>query len=222
MLILFAEDEPDLAELTIDFLATEDIECDYAFDGEIALNLLRENNYDVIVLDITMPRLDGLSVCKKIKEAGITTPIIFLTARDALEDKLAGFDLGAEDYLTKPFELEELTARIKVLAKRKQPQSDNFSCDTLTVNFQQRKATRAGRLLSLSQTQWQLLRLLMINSPNIVSRVAIEDELWPNQDPSKDVLKTLVFRLRNIIDNENDLPLLHTVRGAGIVLTNDK
>jgi len=222
MLILFAEDEPDLAELTIDFLATENIDCDYAFDGTIALNLIRENNYDVIVLDITMPRLDGLSVCKKIKEEGITTPIIFLTARDALEDKLTGFDLGAEDYLTKPFELEELSARIKVLAKRKLIQSNNFTCDTLAVNFQQRKATRAGRLLSLSQTQWQLLRLLMVNSPNIVSRVAIEDELWPNQEPSKDVLKTLVFRLRNIIDNENDLPLLHTIRGAGIVLTNDK
>ena len=118
MLILLVEDEADLAELTIDFLATVDIECDYAFDGINALSLLDKNQYEVIVLDVTMPRLDGFAVCEQLRRSGITTPILFLTARDSLTDKLTGFSLGADDYLTKPFELEELAARIQVLASR--------------------------------------------------------------------------------------------------------
>ena len=104
MLILLAEDERDLAELTIDYLASENIECDYASDGAMAVNLIANNHYEVIVLDVNMPKLDGFKVCQKLKNQGNTTPIIFLTARDNLQDKLKGFALGADDYLSKPFD----------------------------------------------------------------------------------------------------------------------
>jgi DNA-binding response OmpR family regulator len=218
VLILLAEDETDLAELTIDFLETEAIECDYASDGAMAVNLIKENNYEVIVLDINMPKLDGLSVCKQLKENHNTTPVLFLSARDALNDKLTGFELGADDYLTKPFELEELTARIKVLAQRGKTLSNQFKLDTLILNFQQRSASRAARKLTLSANQWQLLELLAKNSPNIISRTRIENTLWPEQHPNKDRLKMLLYRLRSIIDKEGETPLLHTIKGLGVAL----
>lgn len=224
MLILLVEDEADLAELTIDFLATVDIECDYAFDGINALSLLDKNQYQMIVLDVTMPRLDGFAVCEKLRASGITTPILFLTARDSLADKLTGFSLGADDYLTKPFELEELAARIQVLAARgaKASTNTNFELDNLTINYQQHSVVRADKAIAMSPTQWQLLTLLAKHSPNIVDKITIESEMWPDQEPSKDMFKTLIFRLRSLIDNDQETPLIHTIRGAGIALRNHR
>lgn len=224
VIILLVEDETDLAELTIDFLATSNIECDYAFDGINAMNLLVKNTYDVIVLDVNMPRLNGFSVCEEIRALGIATPIIFLSARDTLADKLNGFELGADDYLTKPFELEELAARIQVLATRENKRAINnrFNLDTLTIDYVQRSVSRSGQLLALSPTQWQLLSLLAQHSPHIVDRITIENEVWPDQTPSKDMLKTLVFRLRSLIDSNGETQLLHTIRGAGIALKESK
>lgn len=220
MLVLLVEDETDLAELTIDFLATVDIECDYAFDGINALSLLEKNQYDAIVLDVSMPRLDGFSVCKTLRKLGDSTPILFLTARDSLSDKLKGFNFGADDYLTKPFELEELAARIQVLSTRigKTLSNTSFEIDTLSINYQQRSVLRSDEVIALSPTQWQLLTLLAKHSPNIVDRITIENEIWPDQEPSKDMLKTLVFRLRSLIDNASETPLIHTIRSAGIAL----
>lgn len=220
MLILLVEDESDLAELTIDFIETLNIECDYAFDGANALTLIEKNHYDVIVLDVNMPRMDGFSVCEKVRSLGIATPIIFLTAHDRLADKLNGFSLGADDYLTKPFELEELAVRIQVLAKRETKTTipELFTLNTLSIDYQQRSVSRSGRLIALSPTQWQLLILLAKNSPNIVDRITIEDEIWPDQTPTKDMLKTLIFRLRNLVDNADESKLIHTIRGAGISL----
>ena len=218
MLILLAEDEHDLAELTIDYLHCENIECDYAHDGAMALNLACENSYEVIVLDVMMPRLDGFGVCRELKARGITTPVIFLTAKDALDDKLAGFELGAQDYLTKPFDLPELVARIKVLASRKPQAATVFTLDTLTIDKSQHRVTRGDRELALSPSLWILLTTLAQNSPDVVSRITLENAIWPDDIPGKDSLKTLVFRLRSIIDGTNELPLVQTIRGAGITL----
>jgi len=218
MLVLLAEDEGDLAELTIDFLATADIECDYAFNGEMALNLIAQQSYDVLVLDVTMPKVDGFAVCQQLKMLGDSTPIIFLTARDNLDDKLTGFALGADDYLTKPFELEELVARIKVLAKKNIPRSHTFQLNNLYIDFNQQQVKRAEQTLTLSKTQWQLLTLLAQNSPNVVSKITIEDAIWPQQQPSKAMYKTLIFRLRNLIDLAGEQPLIQTIRGSGIAL----
>ena len=220
MLILLVEDESDLAELTIDYLETLNIECDYAFDGANALTLIASNNYDVIVLDVNMPRMNGFSVCNSVRADGNSTPIIFLTAHDNLADKLNGFALGADDYLTKPFELQELAVRIQVLANRKKKtyQKQLFTLDTLSIDYQQRTVSRSEKLIALSPTQWKLLILLAKSSPEIVDRTTIENEIWPDQLPSKDMLKTLICRLRNLIDSTDELKLVHTVRGAGISL----
>lgn len=218
MLVLFVEDERDLAELTIEFLELEDIECDYADDGQMALNLLSSNVYDVIVLDVNIPKMDGFTLCDKLKSKGDHTPVIFLTARDALNDKLTGFSLGAEDYLTKPFELPELSARIKVLAQRNKPKSTTFELDTLYVNIQQRKIYRSNKEVLLTHTQWLLLAALINHSPNVVDRITLENAIWPDQIPSKDMLKTLVFRVRTLIDLPQEQSLIHTIRGTGIVL----
>lgn len=220
MLILLVEDESDLAELTIDYLETLNIECDYAFDGANALTLIASNNYDVIVLDVNMPRMNGFSVCNSVRADGNSTPIIFLTAHDNLADKLNGFALGADDYLTKPFELEELAVRIQVLANRKNKtyQRQLFTLNTLSIDYQQRTVSRSEKLIALSPSQWKLLILLAKSSPEIVDRTTIENEIWPDQLPSKDMLKTLICRLRNLIDSTDELKLVHTVRGAGISL----
>jgi two-component system, OmpR family, response regulator len=218
MLILYAEDESDLAQLTIDYLDCENIECDYAYDGVMAMNLLAKQHYDVIVLDINMPRLDGFSVCQKLKSSGDNTPVIFLTARDDLSDKLAGFALGADDYLTKPFEVDELVARIKVLAQRKTIKNNVFQIDSLIIDFTARSVSRADRVLALTPNQWSLLTLLAQQSPAVVARLSLENSIWPEQIPSKDMLKTLVFRLRTLIDGEHDKALIHTIRGVGIAL----
>lgn len=217
-LILLAEDQQDLAQLTIDYLDCEDIDCDYAHNGVMALNLVSQNHYDVIVLDVMMPKLDGFAVCRELKAQGHTTPIIFLTAKDTLDDKLAGFELGAEDYLTKPFELPELVARVKVLANRKVKTPAVFQLDSLTIDTNQRRATRSGVELTLSPSLWLLLTTLAQNSPNVVDRISLENILWPDTLPTKDMLKTLVFRLRGIVDRADEPPLVQTIRGAGIAL----
>ncbi len=122
--------------------------------------------------------------------------------------------------MAKPFELEELAARIQVLSKRKSTCSitENFSLNSLTIDYQQRSVSRSGRLIALSPTQWQLLTLLAKKSPNIVDRITIENEIWPDQMPTKDMLKTLIFRLRSLVDSADESRLIHTIRGAGIAL----
>ncbi|WP_448547689.1 response regulator transcription factor [Thalassotalea fusca] len=218
MLVLLAEDEADLAELTIDYLEDEGIECDYAADGKMAINLLESTRYDVIVLDVNMPKADGFTVCNWLKEQLIDTPVIFLTARDSIDDKLLGFETGADDYLTKPFELDELVARLKVLARRKNEARRVFKLEDLTIDYAAHIVTRNNEEISLQPAQWQLLCLLAKHSPNVVSKLDIEGHVWPDQDVNKDMLKTLIFRLRTAIDREGQHALIHTIRGAGIAL----
>ena len=218
MLILLVEDEKELAELVLDYLEEEDIEGDYASDGAMAWSLLQANQYDAIVLDVSMPRMDGFSLATKLKEARIATPVIFVTAKDTLQDKLTGFELGAQDYMTKPFELAELVARLRVLASRVQAQSKHFQLDTLSVDFDAREVSRSDRSLSLSASQWQLLELLARHSPKLVTKDGILQAVWPGQDASSDRYKNLLSRLRSQIDIQGEKPLLHTYRGVGVAL----
>lgn len=218
MNVLLAEDEQDLAELTIDYLEVVGIDCDYAANGQQALNLLQSNQYDVLVLDVNMPKLDGFALCETLKKQGCVTPVMFVTALDALEDKLTGFELGADDYLTKPFEMDELVARLKVLAGRKAVKSNVFELDDLRIDFTTKSATRRGIALQLSANQWVALDVLAKASPSFVSRTALEDAIWPDSEPSKDQLKMLLFRLRQLIDTKGAKPLIHTQRGIGVAL----
>ena len=218
MNILLAEDEQDLAELTIDYLEVEGITCDYAANGQQALNLVQNHEYDVLVLDVNMPKLDGFALCQSLKQQNVQTPVIFVTARDALEDKLTGFELGADDYLTKPFELDELVARLKVLSARKTVVTNRFELDDLQLDFSAKIATRGGKHLNLSVNQWTALETLAKVSPKAISRTQLEDAIWPDSEPSKDQLKMLLFRLRQLVDSNDSTPLIHTQRGIGVSL----
>ncbi len=217
MLVLLLEDEITLAHLVVEYLEGENIECDHASNGQQALQLIVDNEFDVVVLDINVPGLDGLQVCELVRKQGINTPIIMLTARDGLQEKLAGFEGGADDYLVKPFAMEELVARIQVLAQRRQ-RSSVIRIGDLDINIDEKKVRRSGVALNVSPDEWRLLLLLARNSPGVVSKVVMEDEIWPQGMPSPDAFKMLVYRLRKSIELENSSPLLHTIRGVGLAL----
>ncbi len=218
MLALLVEDDLDLAALVIEYLESESIECDIAYNGAMGLELIRQNKYDVIMLDIMMPRMDGLTLCATIRQQGVSTPCLMLTARDTLDDKLAGFERGADDYLVKPFDLPELVARLQALSRRHANPADRLQVADLSLNTKTRQASRNHRTLSLSPIEWQLLEYLMRQSPKVVPRQQLEALIWPDEPPSKDALKTQIYRLRQIVDGKHETPLLHTLRGAGIAL----
>ena len=218
MLVLLVEDDLDLSALVAEFLEDESIECDLAYNGVMGLELIKVNRYDVIIMDVMMPRMDGLTLCTKIRELGISIPCLMLTARDTLEDKLSGFDKGADDYMVKPFDLPELVARLKVLVRRNSNSSALLQVADLTLNVTTHEAHRNGRLLTLSPIEWKLLEMLMRQSPKVVSRDQLESFVWPDDSPSKDALKTQIYRLRQLLDTPDESPLIHTVRGAGICL----
>jgi len=221
MLVLLVEDDLDLSELMLEFLESESIECDLAYNGVMGLELLQRNQYDVIVMDIMMPRMDGLTLCENIRDLGINTPCLMLTARDTLEDKLTGFDHGADDYMVKPFELQELVARLRVLSRRRSNSANLLEVADLCLNTTSHQASRNHRTLPLSPIEWKLLEHLMRESPNVVPRHQLETLIWKDELPSKDALKMQLYRLRQIIDGEHEPPLLHTIRGAGVSLRLD-
>ena len=216
--ILVIEDNEDTAQTIRAYLVHFGYHCDVVHSGVTGLELFGRHGYHLVLLDVMLPDLDGFAVCKRLKDSGNDTPVIFLTARDGIDDKLQGFELGADDYLTKPFEVDELVARIKVLAKRQVKTAKCFELDSLVIDYPRRQVVRADREVPLSVSQWQLLTLLARHSPNLVSKQDIENEIWPEQDVNKDMYKTLIFRLRNLVDTASDKPLIHTVRGAGIAL----
>lgn len=217
MVVLLAEDERDLAVLMIDYLESEGIDCDYACDGSHALQLIQQNTYDALILDINMPGTDGLSVCQMMRQQCNPTSVIFVTARDALDDKLEGFASGAQDYLTKPFAMAELVARLYALQSQRSLSQRLFQLSDLSLNFTTLEASRAGRGLALTASQWQVLEQLASSSPAPVSRQVLEQCLWPDQDVAKGRLKMVMSRLRQLI-NANPPALLHTIVGQGFCL----
>ncbi len=223
MLVLLVEDDLGLAELTLEYLAAEGIEADIAYNGVMGLELIRAHRYDVIILDVMLPRLDGLSLCARLRELGITTPCLMLTARDSLDDKLAGFAQGADDYLVKPFDLPELVARLQVLARRRTAATPLLQVADLVLDTTTRQARRGERPLALSPAEWTLLECLMRASPEVVPRSELERLLWPDEPPSRDALKMQLYRLRQLVDSDRDRdrPLLHTLRGIGVALRAD-
>lgn len=219
MLILLVEDDRQLAATTMSFLNHEGIEVDYADTLARAKQIANQQMYDAIVLDIGLP--DGLGFClaEHFATTHANTPILFLTAENALDNKLKAFSLGALDYLTKPFELAELAIRLKLLnAKKPNINTHCFTLADLTVDLGQRIAVRNQRAITLSPQQWQLLQLLITHYPAPVSKSAVIDTLWPDQDVSSDMYKTLLTRLRKNIVASNETPLIYTIKGVGVVL----
>ena len=214
--VLLVEDHRELAETTGAFLESCGHTVDYAADGLGALHLALTEDYDVVVLDVMLPGPDGIAVCAKLRrEAKLATPVIMLTARDRLEDKLAGFDAGADDYLVKPFDLPELVARVEALARRRQGLAARFEVGDLVLDADTLQVTRAGRPVTLSRSAFTILNVLVREHPRVVSRRQIERELWGDDPPDSDALRSHLYNLRRAVDKPFGAPMIHTVTGSG-------
>ncbi|WP_202965967.1 MULTISPECIES: response regulator transcription factor [Thalassospira] len=218
MMVLLVEDNMDIAGTISDYLTIEGIECDHAFDGETGFQRALTGEYDVILLDIMLPFRDGISICNALRNEGIDTPVLMLTARDTLADKLEGFGAGADDYLVKPFALEELLMRTRVLSRRRSGEIRRFSLGDLIVDFENRHVARSGQAISLSPTSWTILEVLAQNSPHVVTRSRLSMALWQGDPPDTNALKTHLYKLRMRIDKPFDQNLIHTVAGQGVAL----
>ncbi|WP_120498224.1 response regulator transcription factor [Kiloniella sp. EL199] len=218
IMVLLIEDDMDIAGTVSDYLELEGVECDHAFDGIRGFELAQQSNYDVILLDVMLPFRDGMSICEELRANGVDTPILMFTARDTLEDKLQGFQAGADDYLIKPFAMEELLMRTRVLSRRRSGEFKKFNLLDLSVDFDKRVVTRAGKDIKVSPTGWTILEVLSQNSPKLVSRSRLEVALWQGQPPDTNALKTHLYKLRQRIDKPFQHDLIHTVAGQGVAL----
>jgi DNA-binding response OmpR family regulator len=219
--ILLIEDHQDIAELVGNCLEAAGYVVDYAVDGVTGLHLAVSQDFDAIVLDLMLPGMDGLDVCKHLREeAGKDTPLLMLTARDTLEDKIAGLDAGADDYLVKPFEIEELEARIRAMLRRSRGEliTESLQVADLTVDTGTLEVRRQGRLLNVTPIGLKLLLALMRAAPRLVSRRELEREVWGDIVPDSDALRSHLYTLRKAIDKPFDRPLLQTVTGVGFRL----
>lgn len=219
--VLLVEDHRALAETILDFLQTVGFETDYAADGLTGLHLACHHHYDLIVLDVMLPGLNGFDLCARLRnEKAITTPVLMLTARDQLQDKLEGFQHGADDYLVKPFDLPELVARLVALLRRARGEvaQDILQVADLTFHTGTLEVKRAGQTLHLSPTCLRILKILMRESPRVVTREALEQELWGDLLPDSDTLRSHLYKLRRAVDKPFAQPLLHTLAGQGFKL----
>ncbi|MEM1144629.1 MAG: response regulator transcription factor [Pseudomonadota bacterium] len=218
---LLVEDDVDLSAALIDLLEIEGIHCDYATNGRSGLQLAQSNPYDVLIVDVSMPVMNGLSLCEVLRADGCAVPLLMLTARDTLDDKLAGFDAGADDYLTKPFAAEELVARIRALAGRRSAQARRQVVGDLVVDYDRQRAERNGRTLDLTPTSWRLLEALAKVSPSTLPYQALYLAGWGEDMPSKNSFDVQLYKLRRAVDQPGESPMLHTVTGIGVRLGAD-
>ena len=222
--LLLIEDHRDIAEMIAEFFEQRGYVIDHAGDGVTGLHLAVSNHYDVIVADVMMPGMDGITLCRKLREeARRDTPLLMLTARDTLDDKLAGLDAGADDYLVKPFEIRELEARIRTLLRRHRGTQgrDTLRVGDLVLDTSTLTVTRGGTPIKLMPIGIKLLTILMRASPRVVSRQQLEQEVWGDTLPDSDTLRSHLYALRRAIDKPFGRTLLHTLPGLGYRLTDE-
>lgn len=221
MRVLVVEDDPEVQEFLLRVLRDAAWAPDSASSGQRALDALAHSAYDLVVLDVGLPDMDGFSVCRALRARGDRTPVLVLTARNAVNDRVRGLDAGADDYLAKPFAVSELLARLRALARRPATAFEpTLRLADLSLDPATHKSERAGRAISLTAREFSLLEFLLRNSRRLLSRAQILGNVWDdNFDPVANAVDVLVGRVRRKIDTEGSLPLLHTVRGAGYILT---
>jgi len=221
MRLLLVEDDPRIVRFLGKGLREHAYALDVAKNGEEALYQIAINTYDLVILDVMIPAPDGIAVCGEIRRAGHRLPILMLTARDSVEDKIAGLDTGADDYLTKPFEFRELLARLRALLRRNTSlQSPRISVADLVIETAGQNVSRAGHPVRLTTKEYALLEFLARNAGRVVGRAEIAEHVWNEDfDPFSNLIEVYVNRLRSKIDNGQACALLHTRRGAGYVLS---
>lgn len=223
MRVLVAEDEQDLNNIVSAKLAESGHSVDSCLDGKEAMLFLSAAEYDVVILDIMMPGADGFKVLEKIRKEGRKTPVLFLTARDSIQDRVRGLDAGANDYLVKPFSLEELMARVRVLTRSSHGSAHNvLSAGDLTLDIGTREVMRGGKRIELSAKEFQLLEYLMHNKGIVLSREKIENHIWNfDYEGGTNVVDVYISYLRKKIDFPGAQKLIRTVRGVGYVIRDD-
>jgi DNA-binding response OmpR family regulator len=220
MRILLVEDDADLAQFIRKGLKEEHYAVDVAGDGEEGLALAFDNPYDLLILDIMLPKLDGLTLCRRVRDKGIMTPVLLLTARNTVETKVSGFDIGADQFLAKPFAFAELLARIRALLRRgsSQPLAHLQAAD-LRLDPASHRVWRAGQEISLTNKEYALLEFLLRNKNRVLTRTAIIEHVWDiSYDPMTNIVDAHIRALRAKIDRDFSPPLIATVRGAGYML----
>ena len=217
MHILVVEDERKISTFLVKGLRAEGYTVDLAENGSDGLTKALTGNFALIILDIMLPLMDGLTVCKTLRQKKIQTPIIMLTAKDTLDDKLRGFEHGADDYLVKPFSFAELLARIKAVLKRNTIEPvETLSCKDLILNIEKHEVQRQGKIIEMSATEFRLLEFLLRNTQRVVSKQRILEEVWGYDfDPESNIVEVYIKYLRTKLDVGHKEKLIHTVRGAG-------
>ncbi len=221
--ILLIEDNQTIAQQLCEFLEGHQWNIDYADNGRLGISLALENEYDVILLDLNLPDLDGLAVCREIKDKAQTnTPVLMLTARDAFEDKARGFGEGADDYVTKPFELRELALRCQALARRRHLHlGQSINIGDLLIEKRQHQAYRQGQLLKLTSIGFSILTTLAEAYPQAVSRSSLIHSIWGDEPPDSDALRSHIYSLRQALDKPFEKAMLKTITNLGFKLDAD-
>ena len=221
MRVLLVEDDPGIARFVSKGLREQAYAVDVATSGENALYQTAINSYDLMILDVMIPAPDGFAVCRELRKAGQRMPILMLTARDAVEDRISGLDQGADDYLTKPFEFRELLARLRALLRRPENlRRESITVSDLVLDTAGQNVYRAGQQISLTTKEYALLEFLARNAERVVGRAEIAEHVWDEQfDPFSNLIEVYVNRLRRKVDGRSNSPLIHTRRGAGYVLS---
>jgi len=217
MRVLVVEDEPAIADFIVRGLTEQGYAVDRAVDGVAALDILAVGTFDVVLLDTMLPKMNGLEVCRRMRERGNKTPVLMLTARDAVEDRVRGLDTGADDYLVKPFAFEELVARVRALSRREPQLTDALlRIGDLALDTTTRQASRAGRNIELTAKEYALLEYLMRNPNRVLTRTMISERVWNYETFNvANVIDVYIGHLRRKIDDGEEIKLIHTVRGAG-------
>jgi DNA-binding response OmpR family regulator len=220
MHVLIVEDEKKMAELLKRGLEEENHSVSLAFDGRDALEMAQALEYDAIVLDLMLPGIDGFDVARRLRKSGNATPILVLTARDAVPDVVKGLDIGADDYMTKPFSFEEFLARLRAVSRRgSAPRPTLLKVGDLVLNPATHEATRAGKEIPLSRTEFRLLEFLMRRAGRVVARNTIVHSVWDsNEDVEENTLDAFISLLRNKVDRDYKVKLIQTVRGTGYTI----
>lgn len=220
MRLLLVEDEARMARFIARGLREQAYAVDLAADGDVALYQSAINTYDAIILDVMLPRRNGFTVCRELRARGVRVPVLMLTARDAVEDRIQGLDTGADDYLTKPFAFGELLARLRALLRRgAELRPSVIEVADLVIDTRGQRAARGDRALALTAKEYALLEYLVHNEGRVVGREEIAEHVWDEKfDPFSNLIEVYINRLRRKVDSPSDLPLIHTRRGAGYVL----
>ena len=223
MKILLAEDEVDLNNVVTRYLKKNGYSVDSVLDGEEALDYLEYSEYDLVILDIMMPKVDGFEVIKKLRDKGNHTSVLMLTARDSADDKVKGLDLGADDYIVKPFDFNELLARIRAVVRRKYGNSSNrLVIGDLILDTSEKSVTRAGKQIELTGKEYEVLEYLMQSKNRILSREQIKEHVWDfDYEGDSNIIDVLIKNIRKKIDIEAGKQIIYTKRGLGYVIKED-